>query len=86
MICSGITEIGEQVLNPKWVSVPRGSEYFSFHIKNEHEEKLFLCEDDRYEMDAYINLTKSTLESLQKLNVEYMKNVDKSDEEFILLK
>jgi histone deacetylase complex regulatory component SIN3 len=41
LICSGMTELGKEILNAKWVSVPRGSEYFSFHLKNEEEERLF---------------------------------------------
>ena len=38
------------VLNDKWVSVTSGSEDYSFkHMrKNQYEESLFRCEDDRY--------------------------------------
>lgn len=43
------TELGAQVLNDKWVSVTSGSEDYSFkHMrKNQYEESLFRCEDDR---------------------------------------
>lgn len=43
------TEIGDQVLNDHWVSVTSGSEDYSFkHMrKNQYEESLFRCEDDR---------------------------------------
>ena len=42
-----------QVLNDNWVSVTSGSEDFSFKAmrKNQYEESLFRCEDDRFEMD-----------------------------------
>jgi len=44
------TELGASVLNDVWVSVTSGSEDYSFkHMrKNQYEESLFRCEDDRY--------------------------------------
>lgn len=43
------TKIGSEVLNDHWVSVTSGSEDYSFkHMrKNQYEESLFRCEDDR---------------------------------------
>ena len=43
------TELGSDVLNDHWVSVTSGSEDDSFkHMrKNQYEESLFRCEDDR---------------------------------------
>lgn len=43
------TELGSSVLNDVWVSVTSGSEDYSFkHMrKNQYEESLFRCEDDR---------------------------------------
>lgn len=43
------TTIGDEVLNDHWVSVTSGSEDYSFkHMrKNQYEESLFRCEDDR---------------------------------------
>lgn len=43
------TELGAEVLNDYWVSVTSGSEDYSFkHMrKNQYEESLFRCEDDR---------------------------------------
>ncbi|CAI7917406.1 unnamed protein product, partial [Closterium sp. NIES-53] len=43
------TELGMKVLNDVWVSVTSGSEDYSFtHMrKNQYEESLFRCEDDR---------------------------------------
>nr|GEX97034.1 paired amphipathic helix protein Sin3-like 4 isoform X2 [Tanacetum cinerariifolium] len=46
---SGRTKIGAKVLNDHWVSVNSGSDDYSFkHMrKNQYEESLFQCEDDR---------------------------------------
>lgn len=63
-IWSGKDEICSQVLNEKYVSVPRGSEFFSFHIKNQNEELLFVTEDELYELDNYIGMTESTIMAL----------------------
>lgn len=43
------SELGAQVLNDNWVSVTSGSEDYSFkHMRrNQYEESLFRCEDDR---------------------------------------
>jgi hypothetical protein len=43
------SELGAQVLNDHWVSVTSGSEDYSFkHMRrNQYEESLFRCEDDR---------------------------------------
>jgi paired amphipathic helix protein Sin3a len=44
------TDLGASVLNDLWVSVTSGSEDYSFkHMrKNQYEESLFRCEDDRF--------------------------------------
>lgn len=46
------SELGAQVLNDHWVSVTSGSEDYSFkHMRrNQYEESLFRCEDDRYRL------------------------------------
>jgi len=46
---SNRTDLGASVLNDHWVSVTSGSEDYSFkHMrKNQYEESLFRCEDDR---------------------------------------
>lgn len=43
------SDLGAQVLNDHWVSVTSGSEDYSFkHMRrNQYEESLFRCEDDR---------------------------------------
>ena len=51
--CSGRTPLGDAVLNDAWVSIISGSEDYSFKLmrKNQYEEALFRCEDDRYDLD-----------------------------------
>ncbi|EEC78333.1 hypothetical protein OsI_18074 [Oryza sativa Indica Group] len=50
------TDLGASVLNDLWVSVTSGSEDYSFkHMrKNQYEESLFRCEDDRFELDMLL--------------------------------
>lgn len=73
--------VGRECLNAKWVSVPRGSEYFSFHLKNQNEEQLFITEDERYEVDAYLNMTGSTIKAIKRLNQEYINMKNTTGEE-----
>lgn len=51
-----------QVLNDAWVNVTSGSEDYSFKQmrKNQYEESLFRCEDDRFELDMVIETNEST--------------------------
>ncbi|XP_022999276.1 paired amphipathic helix protein Sin3-like 3 isoform X1 [Cucurbita maxima] len=69
------TEIGDHVLNDHWVSVTSGSEDYSFkHMrKNQYEESLFRCEDDRFELDMLlesVNVTSKRVEDLlEKINL-----------------
>ncbi|XP_050375013.1 paired amphipathic helix protein Sin3-like 4 isoform X2 [Argentina anserina] len=68
------TELGSEVLNDHWVSVTSGSEDYSFkHMrKNQYEESLFRCEDDRFELDMLLEsvnvTTKRVEELLEKIN------------------
>ncbi|XVF02345.1 hypothetical protein REPUB_Repub04eG0167600 [Reevesia pubescens] len=68
------TELGSEVLNDYWVSVTSGSEDYSFkHMrKNQYEESLFRCEDDRFELDMLLEsvniTTKRVEELLEKIN------------------
>ena len=61
-----------QLLNDKWVSVPTGSEDFSFKNmrKNQYEEALFRCEDERYEVDMVIDNNASAIQCLEPLAAE----------------
>ncbi|KAI3699768.1 hypothetical protein L2E82_44292 [Cichorium intybus] len=56
------SELGSQVLNDLWVSVTSGSEDYSFkHMRrNQYEESLFRCEDDRFELDMLLESVSST--------------------------
>ncbi|CAN1311175.1 Paired amphipathic helix protein Sin3-like 4 [Linum perenne] len=81
-IASQRTRIGGQVLNDHWVSVTSGSEDYSFkHMrKNQYEESLFRCEDDRFELDMLLEsvnvTTKRVEELLDKINNTTIKGED----------
>ena len=66
---SGRTALHQAVLNDDWVSVTSGSEDFGFKAmrKNQYEESLFRCEDDRLELDMVIETNASALAVLQGL-------------------
>jgi histone deacetylase complex regulatory component SIN3 len=61
--CTGRTPLCDETLNDEWVSVPSGSEDFSYthYRKNQYEESLFKCEDDRFELDMLIETNASTM-------------------------
>ncbi|KAG8366233.1 hypothetical protein BUALT_Bualt17G0055200 [Buddleja alternifolia] len=63
------TEIGAGVLNDHWVSVTSGSEDYSFkHMrKNQYEESLFRCEDDRFELDMLLESVSATAKCVEEL-------------------
>ncbi|CAH1417181.1 unnamed protein product [Lactuca virosa] len=63
------TTIGEEVLNDHWVSVTSGSEDYSFkHMrKNQYEESLFRCEDDRFELDMLLESVNVTAKRVEEL-------------------
>jgi len=67
--CSNRSALCEETLNDRWVSVPTGSEDYSFKQfrKNQYEESLFKCEDDRYELDMVIEGNSSALRVLEPL-------------------
>lgn len=50
-ICTGKDDLGELVLNDTLVSIPHGSEHFSYKSKNTHEEEIYKIEDQRYFYD-----------------------------------
>eukprot|EP00899_Mesostigma_viride_P008288 jgi/Mesvir1/17460/Mv08734-RA.1 len=68
--CSGRTPMIGSLLNDQWVSVTSGSEDYSFKNmrKNQYEESLFRCEDDRFELDMVIESNMSTLAVMTRLN------------------
>ncbi|KAK1410142.1 hypothetical protein QVD17_36676 [Tagetes erecta] len=63
------SELGTQVLNDHWVSVTSGSEDYSFkHMRrNQYEESLFRCEDDRFELDMLLESVSSTIKHAEEL-------------------
>jgi len=66
--CSERSEEEAKVLNNVWVSLPVGSEesYTFRHMrKNQYEEVLFRCEDERFEIDMVIDSNAATLHRLE---------------------
>ncbi|RAL40892.1 hypothetical protein DM860_008590 [Cuscuta australis] len=68
-VASQRTEVGAKVLNDHWVSVTSGSEDYSFkHMRrNQYEESLFRCEDDRFELDMLLESVSSTVKRVEDL-------------------
>ncbi|CDF33229.1 unnamed protein product [Chondrus crispus] len=65
--CAGRSVMERRTLNDAWVSGTSGSEDYSFKFmrKNQNEDNLFRCEDDRYELDMVIATNASTIQKLQ---------------------
>ncbi|KAH7445040.1 hypothetical protein KP509_02G103600 [Ceratopteris richardii] len=72
--------LAQEVLNDTWVSVTSESEDHSFQPmrRNQYEETLFRCEDDRFELDMLLESTAITakrmedlLKKLHKINVRH---------------
>lgn len=69
--CSERTALCRMVLNDTWVSVPSSqAEESSFKSakRNQYEEALFKCEDERYELDMVIESNLSTINILEYLS------------------
>uniref|UniRef100_M4BX15 Histone deacetylase interacting domain-containing protein n=1 Tax=Hyaloperonospora arabidopsidis (strain Emoy2) TaxID=559515 RepID=M4BX15_HYAAE len=83
--CSHRSVLEKQVCNDLWVSVPTGSEDFSFKSmrKNQYEEALFKCEDERFEIDMVIETNASTISVLEPLanEIEVLKRSEESSGE-----
>ncbi|KAF3782414.1 Paired amphipathic helix protein Sin3-like 4 [Nymphaea thermarum] len=75
------TELATGVLNDDWVSVTSGSEDYSFkHMrKNQYEESLFRCEDDRFELDMLLESTNVTIKRVEELSEKMHNNSIKPD-------
>lgn len=80
-LASQKTEIGARVLNDHWVSVTSGSEDYSFkHMrKNQYEESLFRCEDDRFELDMLLESVNATTRRVEELLNKINDNTISSD-------
>ncbi|KAJ1454683.1 hypothetical protein M885DRAFT_521244 [Pelagophyceae sp. CCMP2097] len=71
--CSECAADCKAVLNDRWVSQPVGSEEsYSFkHMrKNQFEEALFRCEDERFEIDMVIDSNSSAIRAFEPLAEE----------------
>ncbi|KAL4362985.1 hypothetical protein GQ457_04G006650 [Hibiscus cannabinus] len=75
------TILGSDVLNDHWVSVTSGSEDYSFkHMrKNQYEESLFRCEDDRFELDMLLESVNATTKRVEELLEKINSNIIKMD-------
>lgn len=64
---SGRTQLCHEVLNNQWVSFPTWSEDSSFvgSRKNQYEEYMYRCEDERFELDVVIETNASTIRVLE---------------------
>eukprot|EP00554_Chaetoceros_debilis_P006297 CAMPEP_0194077716 /NCGR_PEP_ID=MMETSP0149-20130528/4297_1 /TAXON_ID=122233 /ORGANISM="Chaetoceros debilis, Strain MM31A-1" /LENGTH=1562 /DNA_ID=CAMNT_0038758825 /DNA_START=182 /DNA_END=4870 /DNA_ORIENTATION=- len=70
---SGRSDEEARVLNDVWISLPDGSEesYTFRHMrKNQHEEVLFRCEDERFEIDMVIDSNATALKRLEPIAEE----------------
>lgn len=83
--CSYRSKLERTVCNDSWVSVPTGSEDFSFKNmrKNQYEEALFKCEDERFEIDMVIDANASTIAMLEPLarEIEVLKDKEGGGED-----
>ena len=72
--CSGKEAEVAMELNNDWISVVTGSEHCSFKVtrKNQYEEQLFNCEDERFESDMAISSYTAAIEALEKIESEAM--------------
>ncbi|KAL2344257.1 hypothetical protein Fmac_005542 [Flemingia macrophylla] len=63
------TKLGAEVLNDHWVCVASANEDYSFkhRSKNQYEERLFMCEDDRVTLDMLLHSVNETTEEVEKL-------------------
>lgn len=82
--CSSRSKLERSVCNDEWVSVPTGSEDFSFKSmrKNQYEEALFKCEDERFEIDMVIAANTSTISVLEPLarEIDVLKDKEGADD------
>nr|CAG8500348.1 9542_t:CDS:10 [Entrophospora candida] len=69
--CSGRDEMCYEVLNDEWVSHPTwASEDAGFvsHKKNQYEEALHKCEEERYEYDMFVEANQHTIALLSPID------------------
>ncbi|CAD7699293.1 unnamed protein product [Ostreobium quekettii] len=80
---SGKTALGEEVLQDELVSVTTGTEDAAFKQmrKNQYEENLFRCEDERFDLEMAIERNASAIRRLQPVHdsLEAMTPEEKSN-------
>lgn len=78
--CSGRSDFQAKLLNDVWLSVPLGNETdtsFKNSRKNQYEDILFRCEDERFEMDMAISSVASCIKFLERAQ----KKLDSMDQD-----
>ncbi|KAM9409739.1 paired amphipathic helix protein Sin3a-like isoform 2-T3 [Pholidichthys leucotaenia] len=65
--CTGRTPLCREVLNDTWVSFPSWSEDSTFVTskKNQYEEHVYRCEDERFELDVVLETNLATFRALE---------------------
>uniref|UniRef100_A0AAR2JK20 Paired amphipathic helix protein Sin3a n=1 Tax=Pygocentrus nattereri TaxID=42514 RepID=A0AAR2JK20_PYGNA len=65
--CTGRTPLCKEVLNDTWVSFPSWSEDSTFvsSKKNQYEEHIYRCEDERFELDVVLETNLATIRVLE---------------------
>ncbi|XP_041842175.1 paired amphipathic helix protein Sin3a-like isoform X2 [Melanotaenia boesemani] len=65
--CTGRTPLCREVLNDTWVSFPSWSEDSTFvsSKKNQYEEHIYRCEDERFELDVVLETNLATIRALE---------------------
>jgi len=84
--CKTRSQLCRDVLNDNWVAVTSGSEDYSFKAmrKNQYEEALFRCEDDRFEIDMVLETSKACVAKLQAYE-EKLKAMSEDDRDSALM-
>ena len=82
--CTERSEEEIEELNDTWVSIPIGSEEsssFKHMRKNQYEEALFKCEDERFEIDMIIDSNINTIRILEPLaeEISQLSKIDNPD-------
>lgn len=72
--CSGRDELCRSVLNDEWVSHPtwasEDNSGFQSHKKNQYEEALHKCEEERHEFDFHLEIMSKTITALENINMK----------------
>ena len=72
-VCTERSEMEQSVLNDEWITFPFSNEEtytFKHMAKNVHEEELFKCEEDRFEVDMIIDSNYCTIRILEPIAEE----------------